>query len=135
MGTSRRITESQLERAKAALAVRVKALTEKGLETKTFRSDPHWRQLDAKVRQIAARLRKVAEVESVNEEVAKLKVERLARIAAEKADLKAGAAGKKGKPEKEKGAAKATKKEKAPKEKSAPPKEKAPKEKKEKKEE
>jgi hypothetical protein len=135
MGTSRRITESQLERAKAALAVRVKALQEKGTEAKKFSSDPHWRQLNARVRQIAARLRKVAEVEVNNSEIAKLKVERLARIAAEKAERKAGTAGKKGKPEKEKDA-KSAKKEKAPKEKSAaPPKEKTPKEKKEKKEE
>jgi hypothetical protein len=134
MGTSRRITESQFDRAKAALAVRVKALQEKGLDAQKFKSDPHWRQLNAQVRQIAARLRKVAEIEANNEEVAKLKVERLARIAAEKAERKAGTAGKKGKPEKEKGDAKAAKKEKAPKDKSAPPKEKAPKEKKEKKE-
>ncbi len=53
MGTSRRITESQLERAKAALAVRVKTLKEKGLDAKKFKSDPRWRELDANVRQIA----------------------------------------------------------------------------------
>ena len=131
MGTSRRITESQLERAKAALAVRVKALQEKGMEAKKFKNDPQWRNLDAHVRQISMRLRKIADVEANNEEVAKLKVERLARVAAEKAERKAGPGGKKAKPEKEKGEAKA-KKEKPPKEKSAaaPPKEKAPKEKK-----
>jgi len=134
MGTSRTITESQLERAKAELAVRVKALTEKGLEAKKFKSDPVWRKLDAQVRQINARLRKVTEIEANNEEVARLKVERTARIAAEKAERKAGTAGKKGKPEKEKGDAKAAKKEKPAKDKSGPPKEKAPKEKKEKKE-
>ena len=147
MGTSRRITESQLDRAKAELAVRVKALQEKGIDSKKFKSDPHWRKLDAHVRQIGARLRKIAEVETINEEVAKLKVERLARVAAEKADRKTGAAGKKAKPEKEKAAAKG-KKEKAPKdkaaaaatgappkEKAAPPKEKAAKPKKEAKEE
>jgi hypothetical protein len=148
MGTSRRITESQFDRAKADLAVRVKALQEKGVDSKKFKSDPHWRMLDAHVRQIGARLRKIAEVETINEEVAKLKVERLAQIAAEKADRKTGAAGKKAKPEKEKAAAKGKKekapKEKAvaaagaaapPKEKSAPPKEKAAKPKKEAKEE
>ncbi len=127
MGTSRRITESQLERAKADLAVRVKALQEKGIESKKFKSDPQWRNLDAHVRQISMRLRKIAEVEANNETVAKLKAERVARIAAEKAELKAG---KKAKPEKEKGEAK-PKKEKAPEEKSAAaPKDKAPKEKK-----
>jgi len=146
MGTSRRITESQLERAKSELAVRVKTLQEKGIDSKKFKSDPHWRMLDAHVRQIGARLRKIAEVETVNEEIAKLKVERLAQIAAEKAERKSGTAGKKAKPEKEKAAAKG-KKEKAPKdkaaaataappkEKAAPPKEKAAKPKKEAKEE
>jgi hypothetical protein len=146
MGTSRHITESQLGRAKAELAVRVRALQEKGVDAKAFKTDPHWRMLDAHVRQISARLRKIAEVETINEEVAKLKVERQARIAAEKAERKAGAGGKKAKPEKEKAAAKG-KKEKAPKdkaaaaagappkEKAAPPKEKAAKPKKEGKEE
>jgi hypothetical protein len=134
MGTSRRITESQLERAKADLAVRVKALQEKGVDSKKYKTDPQWRNLDAHVRQINMRLRKIAEVEANNDAVAKLKVERLARIAAEKADMRAGATGKKAKPEKAKGDVK-SKKEKPPKEKSAgaPPKEKAPKEKKEKK--
>jgi hypothetical protein len=135
MGTSRQITESQLERAKADLAVRVKALEEKGLDAKKYNNDPLWRKLDAHVRQISMRLRKIAEVEATNAEVAKHKAERLTRVAAEKAERKAGAAGKKAKPEKEKGEAKG-KKEKAPKEKgataAAAPKEKAPREKKEK---
>jgi hypothetical protein len=133
MGTSRRITESQLERARVDLAVRVKALQEKGVDARKYKTDPQWRNLDAHVRQISMRLRKIAEVEANNETVAKLKVERIARVAAEKAELKAGATGKKAKPEKEKGDAK-PKKEKPPKEKSAaaPQKEKTPKEKKEK---
>ena len=139
MGTSRQITESQLERAKAELAVRVKALQEKGLDARKHNSDPMWRMLNARVRQISMRLRKITEVEMINADVAKHRAERQAQIAAEKAERKAGAAGKKAKPEKEKGEAKG-KKEKAPKEKgagaaaaaAAPPKEKAPKEKKEK---
>ncbi len=142
MGTSRQITESQLERAKAELAVRVKALQEKGLDAKAYKNDPHWRMLDAHVRQISMRLRKIAEVEATNADVAKHKAERLARIAAEKAEMKAGTAGKKAKPEKAKEAK--GKKEKAPKEPkekvaaaataapAAPAKEKAPREKKEK---
>ncbi len=132
MGTSRRITESQLERAKAALTVRVNALKEKGLEAKKFKSDPQWRHLDANVRQISRRLRKVAEIEANNEDVAKLKVERVARVAAEKAERKAAPA-RRGSPKRKKGEAKAAKKEKPPKDKSGPPKEKAPKEKKDKK--
>jgi hypothetical protein len=139
MGTSRQITESQLERAKADLAVRVKALQEKGLDAKIFNTDPLWRKLNAHLRQISMRLRKIAEIAMINAEVAKHKAERQAQIAADKAERKAGAAGKKARPEKEKVEAKG-KKEKAPKEKgagaavatAAPPKEKAPKEKKEK---
>src|SRR5260370_36317584 len=132
MGTSRRITESQLDHARAALAVRVKALKDKGVDAKKFRADPQWRRLDARVRQINMRLRKIAEIEAVNVEIAKLKVERLARVATEKAERRSGVAGQKAKPQadKGKGGAKAAKKEKAPKEKA--PKEKAPKEKKEK---
>lgn len=126
MGSSRQITESQLDRAKAALAVRVKALEGQGIDKAKFKNDPQWRKLDARVRQIGARLRKVAEIETVNAEIAKLKEERIARIAAEKAERKSGAAGKKAKPEKEKGKgeAKAGKKDKD--------KEKAPKKEKEK---
>jgi hypothetical protein len=127
MGSSRQITESQLERAKAALAVRVKALEEKGLEPKSFKTDPHWRRLDARLRQINMRLRRIVEVETNNAEIEKLRGERIARVAAEKAERKTGAAGKKPKPEKEKGEAKAAKKDK-----DKAPKEKAPKEKKEK---
>ena len=120
MGTSRKITESQLGHAKAALAVRVKALQEKQVDPKKFKTDPQWRKLDARVRQINRRLRKLADVESVNASVVRLRGERIARIAAEKAELKA-AGGKKAKPEKEKekgkgkGEAKAAKKDKAPK--------------------
>ena len=118
MGTSRKITESQLGHAKAALAVRVKALQEKQVDPKKFKTDPQWRKLDARVRQINRRLRKLADVESVNASVVRLRGERIARIAAEKAELKA-AGGKKAKLEKEKGKgkgdAKAAKKEKAPK--------------------
>jgi hypothetical protein len=117
MGTSRRITESQLERAKAALAVRAKALGDKQVEKKKFKNDPVWRKLDARVRQIAARLRKVAEIENNNAEVLKHKEERIARLAAEKAELKA-AGGKKPKPEKTE--AKAPKKEKAAKDTKKP---------------
>src|SRR5262245_65992639 len=101
MGSSRQITESQLERAQADLAVRVKALTDQGIEAGTFKRDPLWRRLDGRVRQISMRLRKVAEVEANNETVARLKVERAARIAAEKAERKGGEAGKKVKTEKE----------------------------------
>lgn len=120
MGTSRKITETQLDHAKAALAVRVKALQDKQVEPKKFKTDPQWRKLDARVRQIAMRLRTVANVEAVTADVARLREERIIRIAAQKAERKA-AGGKKAKPEKEKGKgdAKAAKKDKAPKKEKA----------------
>jgi hypothetical protein len=116
MGTSRKITETQLGHAKAALAVRVKTLQDKQIDPKKFKTDPQWRKLEARVRQISRRLRTVAGVEAVNADVARLREERIVRIAAEKAERKA-AGGKKAKPEKEKGKgdAKAAKKDKAPK--------------------
>jgi hypothetical protein len=115
MGTSRKITETQLDHAKAALAVRVKTLQDKQVEPKKFKTDPQWRKLDARVRQIAMRLRTLANVEAVTADVARLREERIVRIAAEKAEHKA-AGGKKAKPEKEKGKGDAkAKKEKAPK--------------------
>lgn len=124
MGTSRKITESQLDHAKAALAVRVKALQGKQVEPKKFKTDPQWRRLDARVRQIARRLGTLAGVEANNAEVARLKEERIVRIAAEKAERKA-AGGKKAKPEKEKGKgdakAKKDKDKGAKKEKAKPP--------------
>jgi hypothetical protein len=113
MGTSRKITETQLDHAKAALAVRVKKLQDKQVEPKKFKTDPQWRMLDARVRQIAMRLRTLSGVESNNSEVARLKEERIVRIAAEKAERKASG-GKKAKPEKGKADAK-VKKDKAPK--------------------
>jgi hypothetical protein len=118
MGTSRQITESQLERAKSALAARAKALSDQQVEAKKFKTDPVWRKLDARVRQIAARLRRVSEIESNNAAVIKHKEERVAQAALEKAALKASG-GKKPKPEKEKakGDSKAAKKEKGAKEK------------------
>ncbi|MBS0263763.1 MAG: hypothetical protein JSS02_17615 [Planctomycetes bacterium] len=116
MGTSRKITETQLDRAKGELAARAKVLTEKKVEAKKFKLDPIYRKLDAKVRQITARLRRVGEIEQNNADLLKHKEERLAAAAAEKAERKA-AGGKKPKAEKAKAEAKPAKKEKAGKEK------------------
>lgn len=125
MGTSRKITETQLDHAKAALAVRVKKLQGKQVEPKQFKTDPQWRNLDARVRQIAMRLRTLTDVEAVTADVARLREERIVRIAAEKAERKA-AGGKKAKPEKEKGKGDAkAKKDKAPKKEKAKAPEKA----------
>ncbi|RPI76885.1 MAG: hypothetical protein EHM42_14380 [Planctomycetaceae bacterium] len=90
MGTSRKITETQLEKAKSALTVRVEALKAKGVEGKKFKRDPKWRELDSKVRQINARLAKVGEIEVQNEELLRHKEERQAQLAAKKAEKKAG---------------------------------------------
>lgn len=125
MGTSRQITEGQLQQAKADLEVRAKALEGKGIAKDKFHRDPQWRSLDAKVRQIAGRLRHMTEVETVDAELKKSKEERIAGRAAKRAERKASrVAARKPKPEK---SAKAEK----PKGEKAPRKEKAPKEKKE----
>ena len=90
MGTSRKVTETQLDKAKAALAARVSALKTKGVEAKGLKNDPKWRLLDGKVRQIAGRIRKIAELEAVEADLAKHKIERQAQLAAKKAEKKAG---------------------------------------------
>jgi hypothetical protein len=123
MGTSRQITEGQLEQAKSDRDLRAKALEGKGIGKDKFHRDPQWRSLDAKVRQIVGRLRHITEVETVDEDLKKSKEDRLAARAARRVERKASrSAAKKPKPEKgakaEKGKGeKAPKKEKAPKEK------------------
>ena len=87
MGTSRKVTETQLDKAKAALAARV---TAKGVDAKGLKNDPKWRLLDGKVRQIAGRIRKIAELEAVEADLARHKIERQAQVAAKKAEKKAG---------------------------------------------
>lgn len=101
MGTSRQTTESQLKEAKAALERRVAALKEKNIEAKAFKNDPKWRELDGYVRQIGARLRKVAEIEKNNEELTQHKTERQAQLATKKAERRDEIAGKKPKADKE----------------------------------
>lgn len=90
MGTSRKVTETQLDKAKAALAARVSALKAKGVEAKGLKNDPKWRLLDGKVRQIAGRIRKIAELEAVEADLAQHRIERQAQLAAKKAEKKAG---------------------------------------------
>lgn len=90
MGTSRKVTETQLDKAKAALAARVAALKAKGVDAKGLKNDPKWRLLDGKVRQIAGRIRKIAELEAVEADLAQHRIERQAQLAAKKAEKKAG---------------------------------------------
>ncbi|MCY2968375.1 MAG: hypothetical protein NT069_32880 [Planctomycetota bacterium] len=90
MGTSRKITESQLDKAKAALKSRAEALKSKGVEAKKLKLDPKWRELDGKVRQVSARLRKVAELETTATDLAQHKIERQALLAQKQIERKAG---------------------------------------------
>lgn len=100
MGTSREITEAQLQDAKAALQVRVAAMQQAGQEKANFDRDPVWRKLQSRVRQIQTRLRAITEVEVVSAELAQRKIDNDARKAAEAAERKSGV--KKAKPEKAK---------------------------------
>jgi len=112
---NRQVAESQLANARRAAEARAAVLKSKGVEPRHFKRDPVWRRLDARVRQIQGRLRRVAEAENLNAELLRLKEENAQRRAAERAERKAA---RKAKPEKEKAKtpAKASgKKDKAPK--------------------
>ena len=78
MPLSRATLERQMQSAKEALAVWVKALGEKGLERPQFRKDPRWRELNANCNAIRRRLDRVSEIEANNAEVEKRKAEKLA---------------------------------------------------------
>lgn len=84
MGTSRKITERQIADAKAKLDSRGQELQSQGVSAEQLSRDPIWRKLDAKNRQINGRLRRVAEIETQNTELLKLKSEKAAQKAAEK---------------------------------------------------
>ncbi|HVW03079.1 MAG TPA: hypothetical protein VHB77_22150 [Planctomycetaceae bacterium] len=85
MGTSREITERQLQDAKAAVQRRVAALEKSGVDREGCERDPQWRRLDAHARQVNARLRKIRQVESLDAELARLKQEKAAAAEAEAA--------------------------------------------------
>jgi hypothetical protein len=90
MGTSRKITERQLTLAKEAADARRKVLEGQGITGEAVANDPQWRNLDAKFRQIIARLKAISTVEGVAADLQKRKEERLAAEAAEKAERKSG---------------------------------------------
>lgn len=92
MGTSREITTRQVATAKEALQRRVSALTAAGVEKLKFNRDPKWRELDAQVRQLNARLRQIGKVETVTAELEQRRVQHAAEKAAEKAAPKQPAA-------------------------------------------
>lgn len=78
MPLSRDTLEHQAKIAKSALAAWVEELTKQGVERPAFRRNPKWRQLNADINQINRRLKRVAEIEAVNEDAAKRKAEKLA---------------------------------------------------------
>lgn len=81
MPLSRTTLERQMQTAKDALAIWVKALMEKGLERPQFRKDPRWRQLNADCNAIRRRLNAVAAVEANNALIAQTKADKLAPAA------------------------------------------------------
>ena len=82
MGTSRAVTERQLEEAKHVLKLHATKLQQEGIEGAACKRNPKWRELDATVRQLSSRLRVVAKGEALNVEVAKLKADKLAGLTA-----------------------------------------------------
>ncbi len=84
MGISRATTERQLQLAKDDLAAATKKLQAAQVAEASYGLHPSWRSAAAKVKQIGARLRKIASIEAQNEEVARLKAEKLAAAAQEK---------------------------------------------------
>ena len=99
----------QLGRANEDLAVWVKQLDAKKVDSKARRKDPTWRQLNAACNSIKTRLKAAAATKTRDEQVAQHKIDKLSAAVAEKEPKKAG---KEPKPSKE---AKAAAKEKAPK--------------------
>ncbi len=84
MGISRATTERQLQLAKDDLAAASKKLKDAKVADSELSLHPGWRSAAAKVKQIGARLRKITSIEVQNEELARLKAEKLAAAAAEK---------------------------------------------------
>ncbi|MFO1022184.1 MAG: hypothetical protein U0903_16050 [Planctomycetales bacterium] len=78
MGTSRTITEKQHQNAKRLLEQQAEKLAKEGVEKQNFKRYPAWRTLDAKVRQLNARLRKIGEVEALDAELKQRKSEKAA---------------------------------------------------------
>lgn len=109
MAISRTATERQIQLAKNDLALRVKALKAAGKSETEFGSDPTWRAAQAKVKQLVNRLKRVAETEALNADVARAKAEREAAAAEPKAPKP-----KKEKPAEKKPAAESSKKDAAP---------------------
>ncbi len=70
MGLTRSSIERQLTKAETALGARVSVLDSQGVDEKSRRRDPKWRQLDANRRQLKRRLIAVAAVEQREQDCA-----------------------------------------------------------------
>ena len=83
MGTSRSLTERQLQEAKQALTAHASTLEADGVARAQMKRNPRWRHLDAKARQISQRLKRIGATEALNAEVIRLREAKLAAAAAE----------------------------------------------------
>ena len=84
MGQRRDSLEHQLKHARESLSTWVKVLNEQGIAGGQRRRDPKWRGLNARCNHIEARLRKVAEIIAVDEELKRRKAEKRAAVSDEK---------------------------------------------------
>ena len=77
MPLSRVTLEHQVKLAQDALNKWAASLGEKGLERVSFRRNPKWRQLNSECNKIKRRLKRVAEIEAINVEVAQRKAAKI----------------------------------------------------------
>lgn len=68
MAKSRFVVEQQLKLAKKALEAYTKKLAEQDIESSRLRYQPHWRHLDAEIRQLTRQLKSVERRESFNKD-------------------------------------------------------------------
>jgi len=76
MALTRELLETQLQRAEKARSDWEQSLTKQGLGTEKFSRDPVWRGHKADIAKIKRRLKAVAEIASINAEVAARKAEK-----------------------------------------------------------
>lgn len=116
MSLDRTRVEQQLARAKEELGAWAKALEQDGVASDAVKGDPRWRNLNARIRQIARRLKAIGSIEQVNADCETRKTEAAAEVEAAPEPAPAPKAKKaKAEPAAE-GAPKKEKKEKRPKE-------------------
>jgi hypothetical protein len=85
MGTSRELTERQLELARQRLSDYTNRLKSEGVAEKSFSRDPAYRALRSKVKQVAARIERLGEVEALDAELNAQRPNRLAERAERRA--------------------------------------------------